>query len=147
MIMMGEYVMGSVPFQESFLHGLIYGKSYWREGQAGVHYVGKGEKRTYDLGETLPQDVYSKWEKMCKSKGNVIDPLELIEEYGTDAVRFALASSVTYARQIDLDLRRFEEYKNFANKIWNGARFVFMNLEGLSSNQFSQGIDRSALAL
>ncbi len=144
MIMMGEYVMGSVPFQESFLHGLIYGKSYWREGQAGVHYVGKGEKRTYDLGETLPQDVYSKWEKMSKSKGSVIDPLELIEEYGTDAVRFALASSVTYARQIDLDLRRFEEYKNFANKIWNGARFVLMNLE---EESLEPGIDRSLLQL
>ena len=88
------------------------------------------ERLEYDLGKPIPKDVHFKWEKMSKSKGNIIDPLEIIEEYGTDAMRMALCASATQARQIDLDRRRFEEFKNFANKIWNGARFVFMNLEG-----------------
>lgn len=148
MIMMGEYVMKEVPFKETFLHGLIYGKSYWREGKDGhATYVNSEEKKAFDLGEALPTGVMSKWEKMSKSKGNVIDPIAIIDEYGTDALRMALTSSVTHARQIDLDLRRFEEYKNFANKIWNGARFVFMNLEGLTSVDFAEGLDISLFSL
>lgn len=144
MIMMGEYLTGEVPFKQTFLHGLIYGKSYWRTGKDGsVTYITGEEKKKYDLGEALPRDVESKWEKMSKTKGNVIDPLAMIDEYGTDAVRFTLCSSTTHARQIDLDQRRFEEYKNFANKIWNGSRFVLMNVEtldlstGLNSELFS----------
>ena len=87
---------------------------------------------------------------MSKSKGNVIDPIEIIGEYGTDAIRLALCSSVTGARQIDLDRRRFEEFKNFANKVWNGARFVMMNLEtapALTSESISQGLDFKLLTL
>lgn len=150
MLAMGEFAMGQPPFPESFLHGLIYGKSYWREREGGgIIYATPQERHDYDMGKPIPQDVFSKWEKMSKSKGNIIDPLELIEEYGTDAVRMALCASATHARQIDLDLRRFEEFKNFANKIWNGARFVLLNLEpnetqctlGLGGNEFSQGID------
>lgn len=148
MILMGEYTQHAVPFHETFLHGLIYGKSYWRKTEEGsIAYVGPEEKKKYDLGEPLPKDVESKWEKMSKSKGNIIDPLEIIESYGTDALRFALCASVTHARQIDLDLRRFEEYKNFANKIWNGSRFVFMNLEGFTADVFSEGLDLSLLTL
>jgi valyl-tRNA synthetase len=147
MIMMGEYVMHKVPFHETFLHGLIYGKSYWRMSEQGIAYVGAEERRRYDLGEQPPKDVESKWEKMSKSKGNIIDPLELIDTYGTDAMRLALCSSVTYARQIDLDLRKFEEYKNFANKVWNGARFVFMNLEGFSKEELEKGLDLELLTL
>lgn len=142
MILMGEYFMGEVPFKETFLHGLIYGKSYWRVGQDGAAiYATPEEKKAFDLGAPLPPQMQSKWEKMSKSKGNVIDPIEIINDYGTDALRMALTSSVTHARQIDLDLRRFEEYKNFANKVWNGARFVFLNLEGFTSEQFSEGLD------
>lgn len=147
MIMMGEYVMQDVPFHKTFLHGLIYGKSYWREKELGIAYVDAEEKRKYDLGGTIPKDVISKWEKMSKSKGNIIDPLELIDTYGTDAMRLALCSSVTHARQIDLDLRRFEEYKNFANKVWNGSRFVFMNLEGLTAEELERGLDTTLLTL
>src|SRR3990167_6175294 len=135
MILMGEYALKEVPFHQAFLHGLIYGKSYWRKNKDGsIAYLSPDEKKKYDLGSPLPSDVESKWEKMSKSKGNIIDPLEIIDEYGTDAMRLALCSSVTHARQIDLDLRRFEEFKNFANKVWNGARFVFMNLEGFTSH-------------
>ncbi|MBM3183929.1 MAG: valine--tRNA ligase [Chlamydiae bacterium] len=145
MILMGEYVMQKIPFHETFLHGLIYGKSYWKTLPNGaISYLTYEEKTKYDLGSPLPSDVESKWEKMSKSKGNVIDPLEIISEYGTDALRIALCSSATFARQIDLDRRRFEEYKNFANKIWNGARFVLLNLEGLSTQK---GLDSSLFSL
>ncbi|MCP5492725.1 MAG: valine--tRNA ligase [Chlamydiales bacterium] len=128
MILMGEVVTGKLPFPQVFLHGLIYGKSYWRETENGVSYVSKEERQRYDLGEKLPKDVHSKWEKMSKSKGNVIDPIEMIDLYGTDAMRFALCASTTGLPQIDLDVRRFEEFKNFINKIYNGSRFVFMHL-------------------
>jgi len=154
MILMGEYFLKDVPFHKTFLHGLIYGKSYWRRSSDGlIAYVKPEEKKRYDLGEALPTDVDSKWEKMSKSKGNVIDPLEIIDEYGADAMRMALCSSVTQARQIDLDRRRFEEFKNFANKIWNGARFVLLNLEAneklpaLSAESLSQGLEQSLLTL
>lgn len=156
MLMMGDYAMDQVPFPEVFLHGLIYGKSYWRNRpDGGVAYVSDQERLEYDLGKPTPKDVISKWEKMSKSKGNIIDPLEIIDQYGTDAMRMALCASATHARQIDLDRRRFEEFKNFANKVWNGARFVMLNLEGdeaqkttpLASREFSQGLDESLLTL
>jgi valyl-tRNA synthetase len=148
MILMGEYVMQKVPFKETFLHGLIYGKSYWRtDPKGGIAYVGAEEKKRYDLGEMPSSDVEGKWEKMSKSKGNVIDPIEMIDIYGTDALRMALTSSVTHARQIDLDLRKFEEFKNFANKMWNGARFVFLNLEGFSTEKLQEGLDPPLLSL
>jgi valyl-tRNA synthetase len=148
MILMGEYTQQKPPFHEAFLHGLIYGKSYWKEHTDGsITYLSAAEKKKYDLGAELPKDVRSKWEKMSKSKGNIIDPIELIEEYGTDAMRMALCSSVTHARQIDLDRRRFEEFKNFANKLWNGARFVFMNLEDMSSDIFAEGLNANLFSL
>lgn len=157
MIMMGEYTMGEVPFPECFLHGLIYGKSYWRKRpDGGITYATEEERRDFDLGnKPIPKDVISKWEKMSKSKGNIIDPLEIIDQYGTDAMRMALCASATQARQIDLDRRRFEEFKNFTNKIWNGARFVLLNLEGeeaqgttpLTSKELSEGLDETLLAL
>lgn len=148
MILMGEYTQGLPPFRDAFLHGLIYGKSYWRKNEEGmVVYVPIHEKQNYDLGAPLPAGVESKWEKMSKTKGNVLDPLEIIEEYGTDALRIALCSSLTHARQIDLDKRKFEEFKNFANKLWNGARFVFLHLEGLSLEEFSQGLNSSLFQL
>ena len=65
---------------------------------------------------------------MSKSKGNVIDPMEIIDEYGADAMRLALAAVTTDASIIELDLRRFEEFRHFINKIWNGARFVLTKL-------------------
>lgn len=148
MIMMGECAMDEVPFPEVFLHGLIYGKSYWRNTpEGGISYVSDRERVEYDMGKPLPSDVFFRWEKMSKSKGNIIDPLEISEEYGTDAMRMALCASATQAREIDLDRRRFEEFRNFANKIWNGARFVFMNLEDLTTEEFSQGLDEASLSL
>jgi valyl-tRNA synthetase len=132
MILMGEYVLGEVPFPKTFLHGLIYGKSYWRDlPEGGIEYVSEEERVNYDLEKTpIPKDVHCRWEKMSKSKGNVINPLEVIQEYGTDAIRMGMCVSSPQSREIDLDRRRFQDLKNFTNKIWNGARFVFLNLEG-----------------
>jgi valyl-tRNA synthetase len=66
-------------------------------------------------------------QKMSKSKGNVIDPLAVMEKYGTDALRFTLASMASPGRDIRLSEDRIEGYRNFANKIWNAARFLLMN--------------------
>lgn len=153
MIAMGSYAMGKPPFPETFLHGLIYGKSYWRNNPGGgITYVSTEERQGYDLGKPVPPDVQFKWEKMSKTKGNVVDPIEVIDEYGTDAIRMALCASAPQSREIDLDRRRFEEFRNFANKVWNGARFVLMNLtpedkEPLTMEEFEKGIDLNALAL
>ncbi len=65
--------------------------------------------------------------KMSKSKGNVIDPLELIDEYGADALRFTLAAMAAQGRDIKLSSQRVEGYRNFATKLWNAARFAEIN--------------------
>ena len=65
--------------------------------------------------------------KMSKSKGNVIDPLELIDRYGADALRFTLAAQAAQGRDIKLSIQRVEGNRNFATKIWNAARFAEMN--------------------
>jgi valyl-tRNA synthetase len=65
--------------------------------------------------------------KMSKSKGNVIDPLELIEEYSADALRFTLAAMAAQGRDIKLSIQRVEGYRNFTTKLWNAARFAEMN--------------------
>ncbi len=70
-------------------------------------------------------------QKMSKTKGNVIDPLEVTEKYGTDAVRFALAISAAPGTDIAFSTEKIESYRAFANKIWNAARFILMNLEKL----------------
>ncbi len=70
-------------------------------------------------------------QKMSKTKGNVIDPLEVTEQYGTDAVRFALAISAAPGTDIAFSYDKIESYRAFANKIWNAGRFILMNLEKL----------------
>jgi valyl-tRNA synthetase len=65
--------------------------------------------------------------KMSKSKGNVIDPLALIDDYGADALRFTLAAMAAMGRDIKLSTQRVEGYRNFATKLWNAARFAEMN--------------------
>jgi valyl-tRNA synthetase len=66
--------------------------------------------------------------KMSKSKGNVIDPLIMMEQYGTDALRFTLAMLAAQGRDIILSEKRIEGYRTFCNKIWNATRFIMMNL-------------------
>jgi len=65
--------------------------------------------------------------KMSKSKGNVIDPIDVIEQYGADALRMTLTSMAAQGRDIKLSVQRVENYRNFATKIWNAARFAEMN--------------------
>ena len=70
-------------------------------------------------------------QKMSKTKGNVIDPLDVTERYGTDAVRFALAISAAPGTDIAFTEDKVESYRAFANKIWNAGRFILMNLQKL----------------
>ncbi len=71
-------------------------------------------------------------QKMSKSKGNTVDPLGLIDQYGADALRFTLAAMESQGRDIKLDEKRVEGYRNFATKLWNAARFLQMNGVGAS---------------
>ncbi|MGD9784514.1 MAG: valine--tRNA ligase [Hyphomicrobiaceae bacterium] len=88
----------------------------------------------YFMKEVPFRDVYihalvrdEKGQKMSKSKGNVIDPLNLIDQYGADALRFTLAAMAAQGRDIKLATSRVEGYRNFATKLWNAARFAEMN--------------------
>ena len=71
-------------------------------------------------------------QKMSKTKGNVIDPIEITERYGTDAVRFALASSAAPGTDIAFSDDKVQSHRNFANKIWNAARFILMNFANMT---------------
>ncbi|MDR2617180.1 MAG: valine--tRNA ligase [Endomicrobium sp.] len=71
--------------------------------------------------------------KMSKSLGNVIDPREIMEKYGTDALRFALACTAAPGRDMQISEESFLSARNFANKIWNASRFIIMNLEGIEN--------------
>jgi valyl-tRNA synthetase len=73
-------------------------------------------------------------QKMSKSKGNTVDPLGLIDQYGADALRFTLAAMESQGRDIKLDEKRVEGYRNFATKLWNAARFLQMNGVGASQS-------------
>jgi valyl-tRNA synthetase len=94
-----------------------------------------GSKRT--LKDSVPfRNVYihalirdANREKMSKTKGNVVDPIEIVKQYGTDAVRFTLASMASPGTDIAFNVARTEGYRAFANKIWNAARFLFMNVD------------------
>ncbi len=80
-------------------------------------------------------------QKMSKSKGNVIDPLVIIDHYGTDAFRFTLAAFAAQGRDVKMSEKRVEGYRHFINKLWNAARFALMNLttEALESHQKIKG--------
>ncbi len=71
-------------------------------------------------------------QKMSKSKGNVIDPLDIMNRYGTDAFRFTLAAFAAQGRDVRLSEERIEGYRHFVNKIWNAGRFTLMNLQGVT---------------
>ena len=89
------------------------------------------------MGDVPFKEVYihalvrdAEGQKMSKSKGNVIDPLHVMQQYGTDALRFTLATMASPGRDIKLAEDRIEGYRNFANKIWNAARFAHLYLDG-----------------
>ncbi|HEX7736286.1 MAG TPA: valine--tRNA ligase [Ktedonobacteraceae bacterium] len=98
---------------------------FWvaRMVMAGIHFLGAVPFQTIYL-HGLVRDA--KGEKMSKSKGNVIDPLEVMDEFGTDALRFTLATSSTPGNDMKLVPERIVGNRNFANKIWNASRFVMM---------------------
>jgi valyl-tRNA synthetase len=96
------------------------------------------------MDEVPFRDVYihalvrdAQGQKMSKSKGNVIDPLTVIDQYGTDAFRFTLAAFAAQGRDIKLAEERIAGYRNFCNKVWNAARFTLMNLEDFDPDTMS----------
>jgi valyl-tRNA synthetase len=96
MILMTTYVLGEVPFENVYLHGMIRDKD------------GK---------------------KMSKSLGNGIDPLEMIEKYGTDALRLSLIIGSTPGNDLKIYEEKIENYRNFVNKFWNISRYILMSVE------------------
>jgi valyl-tRNA synthetase len=122
MVIFGQFNMGDVPFRDVYIHPVILD--------------GKGER-------------------MSKSKGNGVDPVDIIDLYGADALRFGLASLATETQDIRMPVEkvklpdgrqvnsseRFELARPFANKFWNAARLVLMNLEGYDSTTPTAGVD------
>ena len=115
MTMMGGHFTGQMPFQTVYIHGLV---------------------------------LDEKGQKMSKTKGNGIDPLLLIDKYGTDALRYTLIREVAGAGQdirLEYDRKKdesasVEASRNFANKLWNAARFVMMNLDGQRPQQLGNSV-------
>jgi len=92
------------------------------------------------MGDIPFKDVYihgtvrdNEGKKMSKSLGNSIDPLEVISEYGTDAMRFSLISITSMGQDVYLAKEKFEFGRNFCNKIWNASRFILLNLDGVDA--------------
>ena len=105
------------------------------------------------MGEIPFHEIYihalvrdEKGAKMSKSKGNVIDPLDLIEKFGADALRFTLAAMAAQGRDIKLATSRVEGYRNFATKLWNAARFAEMNgcarIDGFAPHDVKADVNR-----
>jgi valyl-tRNA synthetase len=106
---------------------------FWdaRMAMMGLEFMDEVPWRTLYL-HGLIRDA--KGQKMSKSKGNTVDPLGIIEKYGADALRFTLAAMESQGRDIKLDEKRVEGYRNFATKLWNAARFLQMNGVGASQS-------------
>jgi valyl-tRNA synthetase len=103
---------------------------FWvaRMAMLGLHTMGEVPFRDV-LIHTLIRDAEG--QKMSKTRGNVVDPLEFMERYGTDALRFTLAAiTVQGVRDVRISEDRVEGHRNFANKLWNASRLVLANLEG-----------------
>jgi len=83
--------------------------------------------------------------KMSKSLGNVIDPLEMIEKYGADALRMTLCAYAIKGRNLYLSEERFMGYRNFMNKLWNASRFILANTEDLTADELAAGLDEELL--
>ena len=105
---------------------------FWdaRMAMQGFEFMGERPWKTLYL-HGLVRDA--KGQKMSKSKGNTVDPLGLIDKYGADALRFTLAAMESQGRDIKLDEKRVEGYRNFATKLWNAARFLQGNGVGASA--------------
>ncbi len=90
----------------------------------GIHFMGEVPFKTVYM-HALVRD--SKGAKMSKSKGNIMDPLDLTDKYGADALRFTLIAMAAQGRDIKMSEERLEGYRNFATKLWNAARYCEMN--------------------
>jgi len=118
---------------------------FWvaRMMMAGLHFMGEVPFKTVYI-HALVRD--EKGQKMSKSKGNVIDPLILMEKYGTDAVRLTLTALAVQGRDLRLSESRVEGYRNFATKLWNAARFCQMNgcevVKGFDPASCTQTVNR-----
>jgi valyl-tRNA synthetase len=86
-------------------------------------------------------------EKYSKTRGNVVDPLDLIDRFGADALRFTLAALTMPGSDLKLSESRTDGYRHFANKIWNASRFVLMNLETLNMDRITQELSPEELSL
>ena len=91
----------------------------------GIHFMGKVPFHEVYIHGWV---VDGEGKKMSKSTGNVINPLEMIDKYGTDSLRFTLTSLAAMGRDIKMSEERIEGYRHFVNKVWNAARFALMNL-------------------
>jgi valyl-tRNA synthetase len=106
------------------------------------------------MGEVPFRDVYihglvrdEKGEKYSKTRGNVVDPLDLIDRFGADALRFTLAALTMPGSDLKLSESRTEGYRHFANKIWNASRFALMNLEKYNIDEMNQEVIPGELSL
>ena len=118
-------------------HDIIF---FWvaRRMMMGLHLMGEVPFRVVYLHPMVRDE---KGQKMSKTKGNVIDPLVITEQYGADALRFTLAALTAQGRDIKLAKERIEGYRSFANKLWNATRFALMNL-----SDFTVGEERPGAA-
>jgi valyl-tRNA synthetase len=108
----------------------------------GLHFGGDVPFRTVFLHSMV---LGENGQKMSKTKGNVVDPVELIDRYGADALRFYLATMAGQENGIVFSRARVEGYRNFCNKLWNAARFTLMQIEGFDREAFGQRVlDRGA---
>ena len=129
-------------------HTLITGFDiifFWvaRMMMMGIHFTGEVPFHRVFIN-ALVRDA--KGAKMSKSKGNVIDPLQLVDTYGADALRFTLTAMSGQARDIKLDPQRIEGYRNFGTKLWNATRFCQMNgcvrVEGFDPGAVTQTLNK-----
>jgi len=105
MMMMGQYLMGSVPFKDVYIHALIRDKN---------------------------------GDKMSKTKGNVVNPLEMIDKYGCDAFRFTLTAFAAQGRDMRWDENRAEGYSKFVNKIWQAFRFTMSHIGDVEPSELQK---------
>ena len=110
---------------------------------AGVHFKGEIPFKDIYLHGTVRDET---GRKMSKSLGNIIDPLEIVDEIGADALRFVVISLTSTGQDVYLSKQRFEGGRNFTNKIWNAARFAFMNLEGFKEGSDSLDVEFDSLS-
>ena len=104
----------------------------------GLKFMGEVPFRTVYINALV---LDPEGQKMSKTKGNVIDPLDVFDRYGTDAARFALTAASTAGLTLSLQESKLESARNFANKIWNATRFVLLNCDDVLDTQGGEPLD------